>query len=234
MCAAASNVEPFLPLLPVLWWWEDPVSRSAAVNMAVDEWLLLRQPPVPILRYYHWAAPAITYGYAEKSAPIRALHRGIDRTRRWTGGGVVHHGTDVTYSFILPRPCAPDWQNSAAVYARVHETLSIVLRGRGLKADQVDTGMQTPGALCFEAPVRHDVLVDGHKVAGAGQRRTREGVLHQGSLQGAAVLPGIARDLASALAEKVEAMPPDFVPPASGVDHLTKRRYLRADWIDGR
>src|SRR5437667_12195247 len=36
---------------------------------------------------------------------------------------------------------------------------------------------------CFANPVRADVLVDGRKVAGAAQRRTRSGLLHQGSIQ---------------------------------------------------
>ena len=235
MCAADSSAERLLSPLPLLWWWDDESPRSAATNMAVDEWLLLRQPPVPIFRSYRWLHPAaVTFGFAEKAAPIRALYPNRDMTRRWTGGGVVEHGEDATYSLVLPRACAPDWQNSAAVYARAHEAVANVLRGRGLPAIRVGEGGQIPGSLCFQAPVRHDVLVVGRKVAGAGQRRTRDGLLHQGSLQGAAVLPGITRDLASALAERVEVMPDDFVPPTDEVQDLAARRYLLPAWIDGR
>jgi lipoate-protein ligase A len=234
MCAANSSAERFLPPLPLLWWWDDGSPRRAAENMAVDEWLLLRQPPAPVIRSYRWLRPSVTFGFAERAAPIRTLYPNREMTRRWTGGGVVEHGGDATYSLILPRACAPDWQNSAGVYARVHEAVAAVLRARGLPAFRVGEGSQIPGSLCFQAPVRHDVLVSGHKVAGAGQRRTREGLLHQGSLQGAAVLPGITRDLASALADTVEPMPGEFVPPLSDVDHLAARRYLLADWIDAR
>lgn len=234
MCAAVSSAERLLPPLPRLWWWDDPLPRAAAENMAVDEWLLLCQSPVPILRSYRWLQPAVTFGFAEKVAPIRALYPKREMTRRWTGGGVVEHGEDATYSLILPRACAPDWQNSAAVYATVHEAVAIALRARGLHAIGVGEGSQIPGSLCFQAPVRHDVLIDGRKVAGAGQRRTRDGVLHQGSLQGSAVLPGIACDLASALAEHVEPMPEAFVPPASELQDLAIRRYLLPAWIDGR
>ncbi|MCU0750808.1 MAG: hypothetical protein MUF13_14815 [Akkermansiaceae bacterium] len=202
--------------------------------MAVDECLLLRQPPVPVFRFYRWSRPSVTFGFAEKAAPIRALHPNREMTRRWTGGGVVEHGSDVTYSLVLPRTCAPDWQNSAAVYARVHEAVAHVLRARELPAVRVGEGTQIPGSLCFQAPVRHDVLVFGRKVAGAGQRRTREGLLHQGSLQGAAVLPGIARDLACALAGTVEPLSDDLVPTASEVQELAARRYLLPAWIDGR
>ena len=234
MCAAASSAERLLPPLPVLWWWDDVRPRAAAANMAVDEWLLLRQPPVPVLRSYRWIRPAVTFGFAEKASPVRARYPGREMTRRWTGGGVVEHGADFTYSLVLPRACAADWQNSAAVYARVHEAVAGVLRARGLPAVRVGDGAQVPGSLCFQAPVRHDVLVYGRKVAGAGQRRTREGVLHQGSLQGAAVLSGVARELASTLAEKVELMQDDFLPPDVEVDEIAARRYLQPSWVDGR
>lgn len=234
MCAVASNAEGLLPPLPTLWWWDDRSPRPAAENMAIDEWLLLRQPPVPILRSYHWLHPSVTFGFAEKASPIRSLYPNHDITRRWTGGGVVEHGGDATYSLVLPRPCTSAWQNSAAVYARVHEALVQVLRLRGMPAIRVGEGGQIPGSLCFLAPVRHDVLVSGRKVAGAGQRRTREGVLQQGSLQGPAVLPGILRELASVLAIAVEDMPGVYIPPANEVQDLAERRYLLPAWIDGR
>lgn len=234
MCADASNAEMGLPPLPILWWWDDMVPRGASANMAIDEWLLLHQPPVPVLRSYRWLHPAVTFGFAEKAGPIRAMYPDREMTRRWTGGGVVEHGEDATYSLVLPRASAPDWQNSAAVYARVHEAVALVLRARGVPAFRVEDGVQIPGSLCFHAPVRHDVLVHGRKVAGAGQRRTREGVLHQGSLQGAAVLPGIPKELASALADRVELMPDDALPPEAAVNELANRRYLLRAWIDGR
>jgi lipoate-protein ligase A len=37
--------------------------------------------------------------------------------------------------------------------------------------------------LCFANPVQADVMVDSRKIAGAAQRRTRAGLLHQGSIQ---------------------------------------------------
>ena len=36
----------------------------------------------------------------------------------------------------------------------------------------------------FANPVRDDVMMDGRKIAGAAQRRTRRGLLQQGSIQG--------------------------------------------------
>jgi lipoate-protein ligase A len=44
---------------------------------------------------------------------------------------------------------------------------------------------ETGDSCCFVNPVEHD-LVDGagRKIAGAGQRRTKHGLLHQGSVAG--------------------------------------------------
>lgn len=228
------DMRSFLPDLAEIWWWDDETRRSAAENMAVDEWLLMSEPAVPILRVYGWIERAVTFGFGEASAPIRARFPEVERIRRWTGGGVVEHGMDATYSLVLPKSVAPAWQNSAAVYARVHETLAAVLRARGLPAWRVDSGLQVPGSFCFDAPVRHDVLIGGRKVAGAGQRRTREGVLHQGSLQGAAVLPGITRDLAAALARKVSCPPIGWAPCPEALRMLTKSRYANRSWSESR
>ena len=46
------------------------------------------------------------------------------------------------------------------------------------------TGISDAGYTCFANPVRADVMIDGRKIAGAAQRRTRRGLLQQGSIQG--------------------------------------------------
>jgi len=43
------------------------------------------------------------------------------------------------------------------------------------------------------------VMMDGHKVAGAAQRRTRRGLLQQGSIQGFAMKTDLAQKFAQAL-----------------------------------
>ena len=43
--------------------------------------------------------------------------------------------------------------------------------------------------LCFVEPAKYDVILEGQKIAGAGQRRTRSGLLHQGTLQPVKVAP---------------------------------------------
>jgi lipoate-protein ligase A len=52
---------------------------------------------------------------------------------------------------------------------------------------------------CFANPVRADVMIDGRKIAGAAQRRTRRGLLQQGSIQGIELENGLAERFAQAL-----------------------------------
>jgi lipoate-protein ligase A len=47
--------------------------------------------------------------------------------------------------------------------------------------------------------VRADVLIDGRKIAGAAQRRTRRGLLQQGSIQGIDLQSDLAQRFAGEL-----------------------------------
>jgi lipoate-protein ligase A len=53
--------------------------------------------------------------------------------------------------------------------------------------------------LCFANPVSADVMIDSRKIAGAAQRRTRAGLLHQGSIQHVDLANGLAEQFASEL-----------------------------------
>src|SRR5213078_4671110 len=55
------------------------------------------------------------------------------------------------------------------------------------------------GYSCFANPVRADVMIDGRKIAGAAQRRTRRGLLQQGSIQGVTLENDLAQRFPCAL-----------------------------------
>ncbi len=148
--------------------------------MALDEALLLTAAR-PLLRVYRWRAPSVSFGYFEKSAPVLAAHPTREPVRRWTGGGVVLHGDDVTYSLIVPAGFSVG-KNARDSYHAIHVCIAAWLRAAGHDATLADAAPPCVSRSCFENPVPHDILLAGHKIAGAAQRRTRQGLLHQGSI----------------------------------------------------
>ena len=76
--------------------------------MAVDFLLLQRRPAPTAIRFRHygWRNPAFTFGFGQKAAWVREhLPPGerFDICRRPTGGGIVDHRQDWTYTLVIPR-----------------------------------------------------------------------------------------------------------------------------------
>lgn len=158
-------------------------------QMALDEALADSKPEAFCLRFFRWPGPAATFGYSQRIRGVElALPRGIGRqyTRRPTGGGIVPHVDDVTFSCVFP---AAGVLRPAAHYRRLHTAILAGLRGTGVAA-QLCAGngpgpRPRPGraAQCFREPVALDLLADGGKILGGAIRRYGETVLYQGSLQ---------------------------------------------------
>src|SRR5690349_19187896 len=74
---------------------------GAAWNMAMDEALLTRQTGA-VLRVYRWKNPSFSFGYFLPWGTASRASGGSELIRRWTGGGMVAHGEDFTWSLILP------------------------------------------------------------------------------------------------------------------------------------
>ncbi len=225
--------------LPELWFWEDDSPRPPGEDMAVDELLLRSRPRRAVLRCYRWSEEAASIGFAHDAGSARReLGPDVPLVRRWTGGGLVRHGQDQTYSLVVPFPeeagagnPAAGWRNSVEIYHRVHAALAAAMRDAGLAADLATDGLQMLDTACFAAPVRHDVVAgDGRKLAGAGHRRTRYGVLHQGSMAcggglGLVEAGRLVRSMADHLADRVLPMPGELVPDGNAVTKLAAARY---------
>jgi lipoate-protein ligase A len=183
----------------------DQEFRSAAINMAIDE-ALLETAKIPSIRFYHWASPALSFGYFGKFTDVAGHATKHDLVRRWTGGGIVFHGDDLTYSIVIPASDPAFAESSMSIYESVHRALADVLIATGDRA--VVAAAEDRGAAvsdpacngyCFANPVRADVMVDGRKIAGAAQRRTRRGLLQQGSVQHVDLTTGFAERFAKEL-----------------------------------
>jgi lipoate-protein ligase A len=199
-------------LLASLHVYHDDGGHSAALNMAIDE-ALLEHATLPSIRFYQWHSPALSFGYFGRFADVAAHASARDLVRRWTGGGIVFHGDDLTYSIVIPMSDAAFGKSSMSIYEKIHRALSHTLNGSGERAVVAavgDPGLRSASATragysnCFANPVHADVMIDGRKVAGAAQRRTRSGLLQQGSIQGVDLGNGLADRFARALSNNSE------------------------------
>lgn len=160
-------------------------ARSAAENMAVDDLLLesITQIGAPVLRFYSWAEPAASFGYSQAYHEIAQLTPLRPLVRRPTGGGLVPHDADWTYSLIFP-PAAP-WYSLKAVesYERVHAWIRAGFERIGVATELSPASRHEGPRQCFVGAEQFDLLWRDQKIAGAAQRRNRHGLLIQGSIQ---------------------------------------------------
>jgi len=184
--------------------YHDTIPQPAALNMAIDE-ALLHAATVPSIRFYRWSSPALSFGYFGRFADVVSYAAQRDLVRRWTGGGIVFHGDDLTYSIVIPSTDPLFGESSMSIYEKIHRALAeaLVRAGQlvvvaaigdcGAARSATKTGVNYPeyngSYRCFSNPVPADVMLNGRKIAGAAQRRTRAGLLHQGSIQGIAPEP---------------------------------------------
>lgn len=172
-----------------LWYLINSGKCDAAFNMALDEALLEAASHLgrPVLRFYGWTAPAASFGYFQKLSSVERATLLRPLVRRPTGGGIVPHDADWTYSFAVPP--GHEWHSLAAIdsYRRIHEWIRDAFAKlkiqTGLAPDKkLAAGEDAPGE-CFIGHEKFDLLWHGKKIAGAAQRRNKLGLLIQGSVQ---------------------------------------------------
>jgi lipoate-protein ligase A len=165
---------------------------GAAFNMALDEALLenVARLGKPVLRFYGWTETAATFGYFQKFSEVERATLLRPLIRRPTGGGIVPHDADWTYSFVAPPN--HEWHSLKAEesYRRIHEWIQRAFAELKIETALADSKKseignrksEIPGA-CFVGHEKFDLLWRGKKIAGAAQRRNKLGLLIQGSVQ---------------------------------------------------
>jgi lipoyl(octanoyl) transferase len=163
---------------------------DAAFNMALDEALLenVSQIGKPVLRFYGWTEPAATFGYFQKFLEVERATLLRPLIRRPTGGGIVPHDADWTYSFVVPPN--HEWYALKAIesYRRIHEWIQSAFARLKIEtelatASKVQSPKSKGVSACFTGHEKFDLLWRGKKIAGAAQRRNKLGLLIQGSVQ---------------------------------------------------
>ncbi|MGJ8652345.1 MAG: lipoate--protein ligase family protein [Opitutaceae bacterium] len=167
---------------------------DAATNMAIDSALLNTLPEgLAVFRHYGWTEPAITFGYTQRHRQVQAVvDQELTLCRRLTGGGIVDHRNDWTYALILNTAVAAAKRPANDLYARVHQAIQNALSSQAIdtqlapcprKCNEAPEAPSASASQCFVTPAASDVLLpSGQKVAGAAMKRTRNGLLIQGSI----------------------------------------------------
>jgi len=161
-------------------------------NMAVDEAMFSeychgRAPAT--LRLYGWRPAAFSFGYFQDPSTEFDLeklrNKNISIVRRMTGGGVIFHDQELTYSIV----CSDRELDSLSghvkeSYKKLCGFLIDAYRCLGLKAE---FSMEEPVScrenwFCFAHRERYDIVINGMKIGGNAQKRHKGAIFQHGSI----------------------------------------------------
>ncbi len=160
-------------------------------HMALDELLARQANPLPVLRFYHWVpGRSVTFGYSQF---VRSVQQQITPEqgplcRRPTGGGIVFHGEDLTFSLIFQTEETSPQKLYALLHGSIEQYLTQLADLSSTRQGEVDGAIYAPqqqgiASGCFANPVENDLLSGGKKILGGAIRRFGQVILYQGSLQ---------------------------------------------------
>jgi len=168
----------------------EPRPLPGSRNMAVDEFLFrsLAAEPKTFLRFYQWERPTASLGAGQDASRAVDLEfcrqNGIDIVRRATGGKLVLHHNEVTYS-VVSSDAATFTATLGGSYKLISRALMRGFERMGLAPAAAEKAppFYAKGHLpCFSHPAKDEIEIGGLKIAGSAQKRTAAGFLQHGSI----------------------------------------------------
>jgi len=168
----------------------EPEPLAGSLNMAVDEHLFhaLGGGPATVLRFYRWVRPTASLGRGQKAEQVVnrefCSRNGIDIVRRLTGGKLVLHHREITYS-VASNDIGVFTDTLAGSYRLISRALVLGLKKMGLDADlagQAPPSYARGTMPCFTLPARDEVEIGGLKIIGSAQKRAGGAFLQHGSI----------------------------------------------------
>ncbi len=156
------------------------IPRKGCMNIALDEFFLIKEPFEDVFRFYKWTSPAYTIGYFQKFPEKNDDYQVV---RRLTGGLSVLHKNDLSYSLIVSDKIWPYIYDQEKTYKTIHETIKKSLEKINIFCDNI--GVQTGCAKnysCVQTLYKDDLLLNGRKIVGSCQRRRGKKILVEGSI----------------------------------------------------
>jgi len=162
---------------------------SAKDNMLTDKSMFesFQASDMPLFRVYEWET-SFTYGVSQKIEMLKDdehLKKYDDNhAQRMTGGGILFHGNDISYSLVIPTSYVESLSVKQS-YELICGFLMNFYKKLGLEPiyakDLKDINL-SKSHYCQEGFEPYDILVDGKKIGGNAQRRSKEAIFQHGSI----------------------------------------------------
>jgi len=145
----------------------------------------------PTIKLYGWKRPTLTIGYSQQPGKLINLEKArqldVPIIRRPTGGRVLLHCEELTYSLIAPNDhplFGGDLKSSMCV---ISEMLTNCLVKLGCFRDDIQFALPSKsrgqsGPACFSLANHYELTGRGKKIIGSAQRRMKRAFLQHGSL----------------------------------------------------
>lgn len=160
--------------------------KSAKKNMQIDNALLKSfcKDDIPILRIYQWT-PSFSVGVSQKCEDFPLLLEKYNNNcaRRMTGGGVLFHGFDISYSLVLPS-LKYEALHVKKSYEKICQFLLKFYKNLGLNPSfakdlQLNLSKSDFCQVGFET---YDIIIEGKKIGGNAQKRVKNVIFQHGSI----------------------------------------------------
>ncbi len=165
------------------WRFIDTSNLTARENMELDESLLDLNEPV--FRLYTWKEDSFTIGRFQKFEEIENIERfGSNWAKRITGGGLLLHGFDVSYTIILPvellgkKSVKESYEYLCSFLLHFYKTIGLHVK----YAKDIIPETLSKSQFCQVGFEPYDMIYKGKKLGGNAQKRTKKLVHQHGSI----------------------------------------------------
>ncbi len=169
------------------------LASSAVYNMEMDEKIFNRysEDGIGVLRVYRWEKPSFTYGFSQNPRNEINLDKcasdGIQIAKRMTGGGILFHNDEITYSFVCSKE---DMGEPKCVFVAYRNICKFLLRFYGSLGVTAEFALQCKNfkeksaahQFCSASYEKYDIVIGGRKIGGNAQKRKRQVIFQHGSI----------------------------------------------------
>jgi lipoyl(octanoyl) transferase len=163
-------------------------------NMAIDEAIFInyfKDKRFPVFRIYGWKPASLSIGYFQKAEEAIDLERCVDENisvvRRMTGGGIIFHDKELTYSLVCSKKdlktdnIKESYKVLCSFIIKAYEKLG--LDAHFAKDTELSReNLRSFSPFCFASSGEYDIIIDGKKIGGSAQRRRRDVIFQHGSI----------------------------------------------------